>query len=417
MMSNTRRVAGSVRGRRAHNTLISFQIALTLVLLAAAGSATRGFLRLIHTPLGYDPHNIMSVGIPLHENSYVTWAARAAYFEQLRMKVAEVPGVTMAAISSNATPPRNGWYERFEILGRSAAEQQKASVNLVGPGYFAALRIPLLEGRVWTETENHNGARVAVINQTFAHRYFSDGGAIAHSVKAPGFEDHPPSVLSAPDLANSWLQIVGIVGDARNDGLANPITPAIYVPYTLNMRMGTQILVKSRQDPLRLLRAVRMQLTTVDPEQQSSSRTEDLDSWIANEQEWQQEHLAAWIFGVFGGLALALAAVGLYSVVSYTVAQRTNEFGIRMALGARRGHVLRIVFVSTLGSLGAGVAVGLVLTFASNSVLARWAQGNSGDPAVLIAGALILSLVSGAACSIPAWYASKLDPVTALRRE
>ena len=124
MVSNTRRVAGSVRGRRAHNALIAGQIALTLVLLAGAGSAMKGFVRLMHTPLGYDPHHVMSVGIPLHENSYTTWAARAAYFEQLRAKVAETPGVTMAAISSNATPPRNGWNSRFEILGKPAAEQQ-----------------------------------------------------------------------------------------------------------------------------------------------------------------------------------------------------------------------------------------------------------------------------------------------------
>jgi predicted permease len=417
MVSNTRRVAGSVSGRRAHNALIAAQIALTLVLLAGAGSAMKGFLRLMHTPLGYDPHNVMSVGIPLHENSYTTWAARATYFEQLRAKVAETPSVTIAAISSNATPPRNGWYSRFEILGGPAVEQQKASINLISPGYFAALRIPLLEGRIWSESENHSGAHLAVINRTLAQRYFPKGDAIGHSVKLPGFEDRPPGVLSAVKIADSWLQILGIVGDARNDGLADPITPAVFVPYTLNMMMGTQILVRTVAPPLTLLRAVRMQLTTVDPEQQSYSTTEDLESWISAGQEWQQEHLAAWIFGVFGGLALALAAVGLYSVVSYTVAQRTNEFGIRMALGAERGHVLRIVFASTLVSVGSGIGAGLALTLGLNTVLTQWAKGNSRDPVILLAGALLLSFVSGVACAIPAWHASKVDPMTALRCE
>ncbi|MGA2741133.1 MAG: ABC transporter permease [Bryobacteraceae bacterium] len=417
MVSNTHRVAGSVRGRRSHNALVALQIALTLVLLAGAGSAMKGFLRLMHTPLGYDPHHVMSVGIPLHENSYTTWAARGAYFEQLRAKVAETPGVTMAAISSNATPPRNGRNSRFEILGQPALEQQTASINLIGPGYFAALRIPLLDGRIWNEAENRNGAHVAVINRTFAQRYFPNGGAIGHSVKLPGFEDRPPTVLSAAKIADSWLPIVGIVGDARNDGLANPIQPAVFVPYTLNMTMGTQILVRTQAPPLTLLHAVRMQLTAVDPEQQSYSATEDLDSWISDGEEWQQEHLAAWIFGVFGGLALALAAVGLYSVVSYTVAQRTNEFGIRMALGAQRAHVLRIVFASTLGSVGSGIGVGLALTLSLNTVLAQWAKGNSRDPVMLLAGALLLTFVSGIACAMPAWRASKVDPMTALRSE
>jgi ABC-type antimicrobial peptide transport system permease subunit len=205
------------------------------------------------------------------------------------------------------------------------------------------------------------------------------------------------------------------VGDARNDGLSSPITPAIFVPYTLQMRMGTQILVRSAAPPLSLLRAVRMQLTAVDPEQQSFSRTEDLDSWISEGEEWQQEHLAAWIFGVFAGLALVLAAVGLYSVVSYTVAQRTNEFGIRMALGARRGHVLQIVFVSTLASVGTGIGVGLVLTLVLNTVFAHWVRGISRDPVILAVGALVLAIVAGIACAIPAWQASRVDPVTALR--
>ena len=206
MQSNARRVAGSVRGRNTHNVLIAGQIALTMLLLAGAGSVMQGFVRLIHTPLGYDPHNVMSVGIPLRENSYTTWASRAVYFEQLRAKVAETPAVTMAAISSNATPPRNGWNSRFEILGKPEMEQQMASINLVNPGYFAVLRIPLLQGRVWNETENHDGAHVAVINRTLAQRYFPNGDAIGHLVKLPTVEDRPPEVLSAPNIADSWLQ-------------------------------------------------------------------------------------------------------------------------------------------------------------------------------------------------------------------
>jgi predicted permease len=417
MVASTRRVAGSVRGRRMHGGLIGLQIALSLVLLAAAGSATKGFLDLIHTPLGYEPHHVMSVGIPLHENSYVTWAARAAYFEQLRSKVAETPGVTLAAISSNATPPHNGWWTRFEILGIPTRDQQKASLNLVSPEYFPALRIPLLEGRFWTSIENHNGAHLAVINRTLAQRYFPNGGAIGSSLKVPDFDNRPPVVLAAANIAESWLEVVGIVADARNDGVSNRITPAIYVPYTLQMSMGTQILVKSEASPLTLLRSVRLQLTAVDREQQSYSATEELETWITDQPEWQQEHLTAWIFGAFAGLGLALSAVGLYSVVSYTVAQRTGEFGVRIALGAGRSHVLRIVFISILWSVAGGIAAGLALTLGLRPVLAQWAKSNTGEPLILLAGVFLLSVVSAIACAVPAWRASNLDPMTALRCE
>jgi predicted permease len=415
--SNSRRVAGSVRGRRAHNALIAVQIALTLVLLAGAGSAMKGFLRMVHTPLGYDPHHVMSVGIPLRANAYTTWAARASYFEQLRAKAAETPGVKIAAISSNATPPRNGWDMRFEIPGQPAAEQQKASVNLISPEYFGVLRIPLLAGRLWDAAENRNGAHAAVVNRTLAQRYFPNGGAVGRSVKLATLDEESPNSLSAPNLGGAALEIVGVVEDARNEGLSDPIAPAIFVPYTLHMWGWTQILVKTETSPLTLLRAVRRQLTAVDPEQQSASRVEDLETWIANGQEWQQERLAAWVFGAFGALALALAAVGLYSVVSYTVAQRTNEFGIRMALGAEPGDLLRMVFGSTLGSVAGGVVIGLGLATGLNPLLAQWAKGSSRDPVILAAGVAVLGLVAAVSCAMPAWRASKLDPMAALRSE
>ena len=417
MQASARRVLGSVHGRKTYDVLIGGQIALTLLLLAGAGSAMEGFVRLLHMRLGYDPHNVMSVGIPLHENTYTTWSARAAYFEQLRAKVAETPGVTVAAISSNATPPHNGDIMRFEILGQPATEEQMGSFNLVDPGYFAALRIQLLEGRVWDETENHRGAFVAVINRTLAQRYFPHGSAVGHSVTVPGIEDRPPQNVSAPKVADSWLQIVGVVEDAKNDGLQEPIKAAIFVPYTLNMRPWTQILVRSEVAPLTLLHAIQKQLAAVNPEQQTFSEVEDLESWIADDQAWQQEHLVAWIFAVFAGLALALAAVGLYSVVSYSVAQRTNEFGIRIALGARRGHVLRIVFASTVVSVGSGIVAGLVLAIGLNAVVQKWAQGNARDPLVLLAGTVLLLVVSAVACGLPARYAARVDPMTALRYE
>ena len=417
MQSNMGRVAGSLQGRRTHAVLIAGQIALTLLLLAAAGSAMEGFVRMVHRPLGYDPHHAMSVGIPLQDGLYTTATPRGAYFEQLRAKVAETPGVTMTAISENATPPSNGYDSPVEILGKPAAEEQIVSLNFVSPGYFPLLRIPLLEGRVWSAAENRDGAHVAVVNQTLARRYFSNGDAIGHSLKLPRIEERPPQVVSPPGVAEAWVQITGIVGDALNDGLENRIKPAVFLPYTLSMWQGTQVLVRSEVPPLTLLHVVQKQLASVNPQQQTFGLVEDLDSWITDEPEWQQEHLSAWTFGILAWLAMALAALGLYSVVSYTVAQRTNEFGIRIALGAQPGQVMRIVLRSILWSVGGGILLGWALTLVLNTILAKWTAGNSRDPVILLAGTLLLSFVSMIACTIPARHASTVDPMTALRCE
>jgi putative ABC transport system permease protein len=416
MQSSTRKIAGVVHGRMTHNVLTAAQVSLTLVMLAGAGAAMEGFLRLMHTPLGYDPHNVMSVGIPVHDGAYPTWEARLAYFEQLRNKASTVPGVTLAAISTHATPPSNGWQTGVEILGKAQRDGQKVRVNFVSPGYFPLLRIPLAQGRIWDEAENHHAAHVAVINQTMARLYFPDGDALQHSLRVPEMKDEPPYTTAAHG-SDTWLQIVGIIADKRDDGLRNPILPEAFVPYTLSMRVWTQILVRSDVPPLSLLHAVGMQVNSVDPDQQVNGDVQDLEHWITGLQEYEQEQLVAWLFGAFALLALALAAVGLYSVVSYSVAQRTNEFGIRMALGAQRVHVLRIVFASTLASVGSGIVAGVVLALALNKILARWAEGSSRDPLVLLAVTLLLGLVAAIACSGPARRAVAVDPMTALRYE
>ena len=413
MQAGTRRVAGSVRGRRTLGTLIAGQIALTLLLLAGAGAALEGFIRLANVRLGYDPHNIMSVGIPVHEGTYSTWAERAAYFEQLRSRVATVPGVSIAAISTNATPPSNGYDSDFEVLGHPAAQGQTARINFVSPGYFPALRIPLAQGRFWDEAETLHAAQVVVINESLARKYFPKGDAIGGSLKLP-LQDAPPFRLMAPG-ADGWLRVEGIIKDKRDDGLRRPVLPELFMPYTLNMRMGTQILVRSEVPPLTLLHTIQLAISSVNAEQQSSGNVQNLEQWIQNEPEYAQGQFVSWLFGAFAVLALVLAAVGLYSVVSYSVAQRTNEFGIRMALGAQRAHVLEIVFRSVVPSVVGGVVAGLALALALEKVVSHWAEGNARDPLTLAGATLLLALVAALACAIPARRASRVDPMVALR--
>ncbi|MGD0628391.1 MAG: ABC transporter permease [Terracidiphilus sp.] len=420
MQSNTRKTTKGVAGRRLHNALIAGQIALTLLMLAGAGAAIEGFVRLMHAPLGYDPHNVMSVGIPIHDGTYKTWAARAPYFEQLQAAAAAVPGVTTAAISSNATPPSNGFTTKFEIVGKPAAEDQSLHFNMVSPEYFPALRIPIMQGRIWDLDENHRGAALMVINQTLARKYFPNGDAVGHLLKLPEVTARPPYLLTSPGADQAQYLIVGVIGDKRDAGLSNPIVPECFVPYTAAMGMYTQLLIRTQVPPLTLLHSIRAAVNSIDHDQQTSNDPRDLEHWITNEPEWARGRLVAWLFGAFAALALALAAVGLYSVVSYTVVQRTNEFGIRMALGAPRGHLLRIVFASTVSSVGIGIAAGLALSLALSRVMAHWAQesqASSHDPLLLAASAATLILVATLACSLPARRAAGVDPMTAIRYE
>jgi predicted permease len=415
MQSSSRRVAGSVRARRSHGALVAAQVALTLLMLTAAGAAEKGFLKLANTDLGYDPHNAMSVPIPIHENTHVEWKDRAEYFEQIRSRIAAMPQVVAAGISTNATPPSNGWRQNVEILGSTSAEKPEVRVNFVSPEYFPLLKILLTQGRIWDHTENVRGAALMVINQTMARQLWPNGDAIGHQVKIPSLKDQPPYQRAAGGV-DGWFQIIGVAADARDDGLRNPIKPQVYVPYTAQMWMFTQILVRTRVAPLSILPNIRAEIVKVDPEQQVM-RVRDLETWIKGMQEYAQQRLVATLFGIFSVLALALATVGLYSVVSYGVATRTNEFGIRMALGAEAGDVIRIVLSSTAIQVSSGAAVGIALSVAFDKLATKWVTESSRDPMILGGVLLLLVVAAALACLVPARRAGSVDPMEALRCE
>ena len=257
VQASARRVIGSSQGRRTHRVMIAVQVALTLLMLSAAGAAGKGFLRLANAELGYDPRNTMSLPIPIHDGTYPTWKERSEYFERLRAAVASMPQVVSAGISTNATPPANGGDTTIEILASSAVEKPVARSNFVSPEYFSLLQIPVVQGRVWSQDEITRGAPLAVINQTMARQLWPGGDAIGRQIRAPNLRNEPPYSPAAAG-ADGWLQIIGIVADARNDGLRNPIKPAFYVPYTLKLRMFTQILVpRARASPVHPARCAR----------------------------------------------------------------------------------------------------------------------------------------------------------------
>jgi predicted permease len=410
-----RRVFGSAQGRRLHRVMVTVQVALTLLMLTVAGAAGKGFLRLANADLGYDPQNTMSLPIPVHDGTYQTWQERSEYFERLRATVAAMPQVVAAGISTNATPPSNGGDSVIEILGSSALEKPVARANFISPEYFPLLQIPLTQGRLWSQDETKRGAALAVINQSMARQHWPNGDAIGRQFRFVNMKDEPPYSPASAGAAE-WIEIVGVVADARNDGLRNPIKPALYVPYTLKMRMFTQILVRTRVPPLSILRDVRAELVRVDREQQVM-RVRDLHGWITNLPEYAQQRLVARLFAIFSMLALALSAVGLYSVVSYGVATRTNEFGIRMALGARARDVVRMVLAGTSWNVGVGLLAGVLLCLFFDNVASRWVTESSRDPLILAGVTVLLLAVASIACLAPARRAASIDPMEAVRHQ
>ena len=414
MQSSTRRVMGSAQGKRTHRVLIGVQVALTVLLLAVAGAAGKGFLQMNRVALGYDPHNIVSLPIPVHDGAHTDWQDRAEYFERIRATIADMPQVVSAAISSNATPPANG-SDAAIVLRGSTGEKPIVRSNFISPDYFAALQIPMTRGRLWSRDETMRGAAVAVVNETMARQFWPKGDAIGQQIRFNTMKDEPPySPASAG--SDGWIEIIGIAADARNDGLRNPIKPAFYVPYALKLRMFTQILVRARVPPLTMLGDLRAQVARVDPEQQVM-RVRDLDAWITESSEYRQQKLVANLFGIFSGLAMALSAIGLYSVVSYGVATRTNEFGIRMALGAKTRDVVGMVLSGTTLSVGGGLVAGIVLCLVFDKFAAQWVTESSRDPVILGSVTAVLVAVAALACIAPIRRATSIDPMEAVRHD
>lgn len=418
IQSTGRKVAGRAGQRRSLNTLIAAQIALTTVMMGAAGAAIGGFMHMRDQNLGYDPAHALAVPMPLHQHSYPTREARATYFETLRDKIASVPGVSEAAISTS-NPPYDGYNLAFEILGLPFANRQYLRADFISPEYFSALHIPLLQGRLWNQSENQRGAPVVIINETLARRYFPHGDAVGQQIRTStlsiGIGDRG-QVVGTSD-AGDWVQVIGVVGDSLNDGLDRPVLPALYIPYSRYMWEFTQFLIRTQGAPLTALHSIQSAIASVNSDQQTGPEIHDLQGWIESAPEYQQQRLFSILFALFSSLALALALVGLYSVVSYSVAQRTNEFGIRMALGAQRTHVLWIVARNIGITVFSGLATGLILFLTLHKLLIHFTQSSSSSPLILAAVAALFILCAALSCTIPALRAASIDPIQALRYE
>ena len=407
--------SGSARSRRSHRILIAGQVALTLLLIASAGAALKAFSARLHTPLGYDPNNVISLDVAFPKGSNPTWAGRLNAQEAVRKAIVEVPGVENASISTSWFPGFGGFTAKVQVQSNPQLADAQAVLCAVSSYEFPTLHIPLLAGRTFDEREVQRAAHVAVVNKAFVKQFIPTGDAIGQSVRSEALKIERPSLLLAP-APDDWFQIVGVVGDARNDGLNRPIKPAVFFPQSFIISPDAAMLVKTTASAEALLPSIRERLRQLNPELVTAGQNRTLLWWL-DTQGWGEDRFIATLFSMFAVFALALAATGLYSVVSFAVSQRTQEVGIRMALGAPRGSIVRLVLASTGITLGFGILAGVVLSTALNHVLTTWSGGNGRDPLTLIASATILVAVALAACMVPAWRAATIDPMRALRTE
>ncbi|HEX9111749.1 MAG TPA: FtsX-like permease family protein, partial [Terriglobales bacterium] len=415
IQANSTKHSGSARSRNTHRLLIAGQVSLTLLLMAGAGAAMKAFLALTHTPLGFDPDHVIALGTALPKGTNTTWQARLNTNETIRHAVEEVPGVTSASVSTTWFPPFGGFNAKIEIRSKPTLTGAEAILALVSPQEFTTLRIPLMAGRVFDDAELNRAAHLALVNQAFVKQFLSEGNPIGQNVRSPMLKVEMPDLLlaQAPD---DWLEIIGVVGDARDDGLDHPVKPAVFLPYSFVLLPDVPLLARVKGNPEAAIQLVKQRLRDLNPELVVSQ--DHTLAWWLETQGWGQGRFIATLFSLFAVLALALAGTGLYSVVSFSVTQRTQEVGIRMALGAPRANILRLVISSTALMLAAGVAVGLTLSLALDHIVRAWAGGGSPrDPVTLLFSALILILVATIACVVPAWRAATVNPVVALRYE
>jgi predicted permease len=413
-LTATARTTAGVESRRAHHLLLAAQIALTVLLLAGTGAAVRVLIGLYRTSLGYDPHNVIIASINLPENSHTEWADRATFYERLRNRIADVAQVESVALATySGIPPRSGERSVVEVPGRDMTGGEAPILQRISAHYFATMKIPLIRGRVWSDSESAGTPHVAVVNQTMAGELWPDESAIGRRVRIPEYIKSPAYFRLAAPGSDGWFEIIGVVGDTPNVGLHEPPAPSIYVPYTLMLSDSLNVILRTSHDPLSMTRSIREAVRTVDPNQPVNLVRTAED--VLASAGWARERFVTLLLLGFAVFALMLAVVGLYSVVSYSVSCRFKEFGIRMALGAGRGRIVNAAVQPAVLAIVAGLFVGLALSVGLNKVVAQWSIGNLNDPVVLVAVSLVLFVVTMMSAAIPANRAASIQPADALR--
>ncbi len=385
--------------------LVVTELALALMLLAGAGLMIKSFARLLEVKPGYNAENVLTMRVELPMSRYREPDESAVFFQQLLERVKSLPDVRSVGVINHTPLSGYGLIAFFSLESQSQLEREKDKpipIGVISDDYFKALEIPLVEGRYFDERDGEGSQKVVVINQALARRFWPGESPIGRSIGF-GCEE------------GLCRTIVGVVGDVRQENLTDDLRPEIFLPYRQFPNRGMTLMVRSDSDPAKLTAAIRAQVLAVDSSQPISN-VKTLDEHISD--SIAQPRLTMVLLGIFAALALVLATVGVYGVMSYAVAQRTREIGIRMALGAGKRDVLRLVIGQAAVMLVVGAGIGLAGAFALTRFMESLLFGVSAtDPLTFAAITILLMGVALLASYIPARRAMRVDPMVALRYE
>ncbi len=392
---------------RLRNLLVVTEIALSLVLLIGAGLLIRSFLHVQQVEPGFAPQNVLSMRMALVGPAYSDVARRVSFYQQLWERIRRLPGVEAAGgVSALPLTGGIGWGS-ITIEGYNASSGQsmiQADGRSASVGYFEAMRIPLIRGRFFAEHDTKESQRVVIVDENMASTYWPNADPIGKRLKFGG-----------PGSDSPWMTVVGVVANVKHYALDTDSRVALYTPHLQSGAGSLSVAARTTADPLGMAAAVTREARALDPNLPLYD-VKTMEQWLS--ESLARRRFAMLMLGLFAVVAMLLAGVGIYGVMSYTVEQRVREIGIRVALGAQTRDVLRLVVRQGMSLTGIGVALGLTAAIAATRVMASLLFGvRATDPLTFVLIALLLAIVALAACWIPAWRATKVDPMVALRCE
>jgi putative ABC transport system permease protein len=401
-------VGSGFRGGRLRNGLVVVEIALSLMLLVGAGLLMRTFVKMQQVDLGLNPDNILVARLPFPRGTYKTAAEKQRFFQQLLPRLHALPGV-VAATETSTLPPYGGIGTAIEIPGKTHTEEWRGLFQLVSEGYAQTLGLRVTRGRMLSADDVNGARKVAVVNQTLVKRYLGTEDPIGRQVKLSMLETFPDGPVPGP-----LFDIVGVIADAKNNGVQDPPEPEVLIPYTITGGFERGILVRTAGDPAGMLNSVRKEIWAVD-RGVALTNIGTLNEFL-RQFTYAAPRFSLILLSVFASVGLVLVAIGVYSVIAYTVSQQIHEIGIRMALGAQRADVLRLIMRVTSRLVIVGVVLGLLGSLGVMKVLASQVWGVSPrDPVTLVTVVGAMTLAALAASYFPARRAMNVNPTVALR--